>query len=109
MKSVLGSPPTQRWASLLSPILDATDTQGPGQTAERTARDAGEVDDLLARSAAAVERQLSQAQAMRARFTAAGARAAGSLHPGVPAPGKPAAGPGVAPDVDPAGGLDIRG
>ena len=102
------SPPPKRWASLLTAALDDTETQGPGQTAERTAYGATMVDDLLARSAAAVERQLTEAQAMRARFAAASARAAASLHAGVTVPAGPDAGSGVAPDMEPVGGLDIR-
>ncbi len=102
------SPPPQRWASLLTTALDDTDTQGSDQTAERTAYGASSVDDLLARSAAAVERQLTAAQAMRARFASASARAAASLHAGVPVQAGPDAGTGVAPDREPVGGLDIR-
>jgi hypothetical protein len=108
MSTALRSPPPQRWASLLSTLIDGNTTQGSAATLEQTGREVSDIDDLLARSAAAVERQLTVAQSMRARFAAARARAAGSVQHAIPAPAEPTADSGMAPHVEPVGGLDIK-
>ena len=110
------SPHPQRWPSLLGALINGTPPDGvgcvhggaPDGEPGGGGKHAGDIDDLLARSVASVDRQLTMAQAMRSRFAAASVRAASSVGAATlpeESPGEPRGGSAGQP---PAGGLDIR-